>query len=172
MKIPRRTALLGLGSAAALPLTAGAQMTAKAQANANQRPIRIAVMHFVHETVTFLPYDTTTDDFIYEGSPARGEALLASQPLSYIGGFVTVAREFPNVELVGSESPLGSKKGSGSGWIRKEAFDHFLNKMIDDLKSQGHFDGAYLCLHGAMGVRDVAKPEAEIARRVRARRAR
>lgn len=166
MKIPRRTALLGLGSAAAaLPLAAGAQVAPKPAANL--RPIRIAVMHFVHETVTFLPYDTTTDDFIYEGSPARGEALLASQPVSYIGGFVTVAREFPNVELVGIESPLGSKKGSGSGWIQKAAFDHFLNKMIEDLKSQGHFDGAYLCLHGAMGVRDVAKPEAEIARRVR-----
>ncbi|HWM65872.1 MAG TPA: M81 family metallopeptidase [Steroidobacteraceae bacterium] len=167
MKIPRRTALLGLGSTAvALPLAAGAQMAPK-QPAANLRPIRIAVMHFVHETVTFLPYDTTTDDFIYEGSPARGEALLASQPVSYIGGFVTVAREFPNVELVGIESPLGSKKGSGSGWIQKAAFDHFLNKMIEDMKSQGHFDGAYLCLHGAMGVRDVAKPEAEIARRVR-----
>ncbi len=92
MKIPRRTALVGLGAAAALPLAASAQGP-KAQANANQRPIRIAVMHFAHETVTFLPYDTTTDDFIYEGSPARGEALLGSQPTGYIGGFVTVARE-------------------------------------------------------------------------------
>jgi microcystin degradation protein MlrC len=167
MKIPRRKALAALGSSALLPLAAGAQSPPKAQANANARPIRIAVMHFVHETVTFLPYDTTTDDFIYEGSPARGEALLASQPVSYIGGFVTVAREYGNVELVGIESPLGSKKGSGSGWIQKAAFDHFVNKMMDDLKQQGRFDGAYLCLHGAMGVRDVAKPEAEIARRVR-----
>ena len=104
-----------------VPLGAGAQTSSKA--NANVRPIRIAVMHFVHETVTFLPYDTVTDDFIYEGSPARGEALLASQPVSYIGGFVTVAREYGNVELVGIESPLGSKKGSGSGWITKDAFD-------------------------------------------------
>src|ERR1700761_2764898 len=165
MKIPRRKALAALGSSALLPLAAGAQTPPKAQADT--KPIRIAVMHFVHETVTFLPYDTTTDDFIYEGSPARGEALLGSQPVSYIGGFVTVAREYPNVELVGIESPLGSKKGSGSGWITKEAFDHFLNGMIADLKAQGHFDGAYLCLHGAMGVRDVAKPESEIARRVR-----
>jgi microcystin degradation protein MlrC len=167
VKIPRRQALVGLGTAAMLPLTAGAQTSSKATANANVRPIRIAVMHFAHETVTFLPYDTTTDDFIYEGSPARGEALLGSQPTGYIGGFVTVAREYANVELVGIESPLGSKKGSGSGWITKDAFDHFLNKMIEDLKAQGHFDGAYLSLHGAMGVRDVAKPEAEIARRVR-----
>jgi len=80
VKFQRRKALVGPGRAAVLPLAAGAQNT-KAQANANQRPIRIAVMHFAHETVTFLPYDTTTDDFIYEGSPARGEALLGRSPL-------------------------------------------------------------------------------------------
>jgi microcystin degradation protein MlrC len=158
---------LGMGAAAMLPLSAPAQTSPKANANANVRPIRIAVMHFVHETVTFLPYDTVRDDFIYEGSPARGQALLASQPVGYIGGFVQVAGEYANVDLVGIESPLGSKKGSGSGWITKDAFEYFLDKMILDLKAQGRFDGAYLCLHGAMGVRDVAKPESEIARRVR-----
>jgi len=166
VKIPRRQVLAGLGtSAALLPLAAGAQTGSKT--NAATRPIRIAVMHFSHETVTFLPYDTTTEDFIYEGSPARGEALLASSPDGYIGGFVKVAREHANVELVGIESPLGSKKGSGSGWITKQAFDHFADKMMADLKAQGPFDGAYLSLHGAMGVRDVAKPEATLARKVR-----
>lgn len=168
MKISRREVLAGLGlgsAAAALPLAAGAQSAARS--NAATRKIRIACMHFAHETVTFLPYDTTTEDFIYEGSPARGEALLSSSPDGYMGGFVKVAREHANVELVGIESPLGSKKGSGSGWITKEAFDHFTERMIADLKAQGPFDGAYLSLHGAMGVRDVAKPEATLARRVR-----
>ena len=36
-----------------------------------RQPIRIAVLHFSHETVTFLRNDTTIDDFIYPGSPAR-----------------------------------------------------------------------------------------------------
>ena len=40
--------------------------------------------------------------------------------------------------------------------------------MIEGLVAGGRFDGAYLSLHGAMGVRGVARPEAEIARRVRA----
>ena len=62
------------------------------------QPIRIAVLHFQHETVTFLRNDTTTDDFVYPGSPARGETLLASGPKSYMGGFVQVAREFEGVE--------------------------------------------------------------------------
>ena len=39
-----------------------------------RRPIRIAVLYFVHETVTFLRNDTTLDDFVYEGSPAKGES--------------------------------------------------------------------------------------------------
>ena len=45
-----------------------------------RQPIRIAVLHFAHETVTFLKNDTTLDDFIYKGSPAKGEALLAYDP--------------------------------------------------------------------------------------------
>ena len=134
----------------------------------NQKAIRIAVLKFAHETVTFLPSDTTIDDFIYPGSPAKGEALLASEPDSYIGGFVKVAREFDGVELVGIESPLWSKRDTGSGWITTDAFEHFVSRMVEGLAAQGPFDGVYLSLHGAMGVRGVPRPEAEIARRVRA----
>ena len=46
----------------------------------SRKPIRIAVLHFAHETVTFLKNDTTLADFIYPGSPAKGEALLAHDP--------------------------------------------------------------------------------------------
>lgn len=131
------------------------------------QPIRIAVLNFAHETVTFLPNDTTTDDFIYQGSPAKGEALLAWEPSSYMGGFVKVAREHEGVELVGIESPLWPKTGTGSGWITQEAYEHFLGRQIAELKNGGKWDGVYLALHGAMGVRGVPKPEADIARRVR-----
>jgi microcystin degradation protein MlrC len=130
-------------------------------------PIRIAVLNFAHETVTFLPNDTTYQDFIYQGSPARGEALLAWEPRSYMGGFVKVAREHDGVELVGIESPLWPKTGTGSGWITTEAYETFLGRMIEELRAGGHWDGVYLALHGAMGVRGVPKPEADIARRVR-----
>ena len=131
-------------------------------------PIRIAVLNFAHETVTFLPNDTTYNDFIYQGSPARGEALLAWEPRSYMGGFVKVAREHEGVELAGIESPLWPKTGTGSGWITTEAFETFLGRMIEELEAGGRWDGVYLALHGAMGVRGVPRPEAEIARRVRA----
>ena len=129
--------------------------------------MRIAVLYFAHETVTFLPNDTTLADFTYKGSPARGEALLAHDARSYMGGFVKVAREYDDVELVGIESPLWPRTGTGSGWITEEAYETLLGRMIADLKAGGKFDGVYLSLHGAMGVRGVARPEADIARRVR-----
>jgi microcystin degradation protein MlrC len=129
--------------------------------------MRIAVMHFSHETVTFLPNDTTLADFTYPGSPASGEALLAVGADAYMGGFVQVAREYEGVELVGIESPLWPVTGTGSGWVTTEAFETFVGRMIEQLRQTGPFDGAYLCLHGAMGVRGIPRPEAELARRVR-----
>src|SRR6266404_62819 len=130
-------------------------------------PIRIAVLHFSHETVTFLKNDTTLDDFIYPGSPAKGEALLKFDPKYFMGGFVKMAREFDGVELVGIESPLWPKTYMGSGWVTEEAFETFVGRMIAGIKTDGPFDGVYLCLHGAMAVRGVPRPEAELARRVR-----
>ncbi|THD71681.1 MAG: M81 family peptidase [Bradyrhizobium sp.] len=129
--------------------------------------IRIAVLHFSHETVTFLNNDTTLDDFIYPGSPASGEALLKFDPKAYMGGFVKMAREFDGVELVGIESPLWPKTGTGSGWVTGQAYEIFVGKMIAGIKAGKPFDGVYLCVHGAMAVRGIARPEAELARRVR-----
>ena len=117
------------------------------------RPIRIAVLQFSHETVTFLKNDTTLDDFIYPGSPANGEALLKAYPKSYMGGFVKMAREFDGVELVGIESPLWPKTYMGSGWVTQDAYETFVGSMIAELESGPAFDGVYLCLHGAMAVR-------------------
>jgi microcystin degradation protein MlrC len=62
---------------------------------------------------------------------------------------------------------LWPKTGTGSGWITQEAYEHFLSRQIAELKAGGKWDGVYLALHGAMGVRGVPRPEADIARRVR-----
>lgn len=130
--------------------------------------ICIAVLHFAHETVTFLKSDTTVEDFVYKGSPAKGEELLAWEPKGSMGGFVKVAREYDGVELVGIESPYWPKTGTGSGWITEDAFERFVSRMIAELQTAAPVDGVYLCIHGAMGVRGVPRPEAELARRVRA----
>lgn len=144
-------------------------MTARAgpETDRPMKKIRIAVLHFAHETVTFLPNDTELSDFIYEGSPCRDDALLNHDPGGYIGGFATCAREHPWVELVGIESPLFPKTGIGSGWVTREAYEHFVARMLRDLQARGPFDGVYMALHGAMAVRGIARPEAELAARVR-----
>ncbi|MFT4047360.1 MAG: M81 family metallopeptidase [Solimonas sp.] len=170
MKITRRDMLAASAMAglAAAPIPAALAAPERRSGGGNPtKPVRIAVMQFMHENVTFLPFDTVLDDFIYEGSPARGEALLGSDPKGYIGGFVKVAREHANVEVLGMESPLFPKRGSGTGWVTKDAFETLLDKMIADMKAQGPFDGAYLALHGAMSVRGVDRAESVIARRVR-----
>ena len=130
--------------------------------------MRIAVLHFSHETVTFLPNDTTLDDFLYPGSPASGEALLRIEPKGYMGGFVQVAREYEGVELIGITSPLWPRTGTGSGWVTTEAYEHLVGIMLAELRALPALDGVYLALHGAMAVRGVPRPEAELARRVRA----
>ena len=86
----------------------------------------------------------------------------------YVEGFVNMANEYKNVELVGLTAPGRSKGGSSKSWITKEAFDKYTGLMADDLKKLDKVDGVYLSLHGAMGVTDVSRPEAEIVRRMRA----
>jgi microcystin degradation protein MlrC len=133
----------------------------------NNASMRIGVLHFSHETVTFLKNDTTLEDFVYPGSPAKGEALLQFDPKSYMGGFVKMAREFDRVELVGIESPLWPKTSIGSGWVTHDAYETFVGRMTAEINASEPFKGIYLCLHGAMAVRGVPRPEAELARRVR-----
>src|SRR5215472_14739389 len=96
----------------------------------SSRPIRIAVLHFAHDTVTLLKNDTTVEDFTYPGSPASGEEMLGWDRRSYMGGFVKMAREFDGVELVGIESPYWPRTGTGSGWLTTEAFETFAGRML------------------------------------------
>jgi len=129
-------------------------------------PPRIAVMQLRHETVTFLANETTREDFVSPGAPAKGEALLKTGSKGEMGGFVKVAREY-GADLTGIESPGMPETGTGSGWVTRDAYEHFVGRMLAELKEHGPFDGVYLCLHGAMAVRGVPRPEAELARRVR-----
>ena len=129
-------------------------------------PLRIAVAKFSHETCTFCPGgDTEIDDWLKYSEPLSGEELLRSG--SYIRGFTKRARELGNVELVPLTSPISVFGGSSRSWHTKATFDHFLDQMIAELENAMPVDAVYLALHGAMAVRDVPRPEAEIARRFR-----
>ena len=128
--------------------------------------LRFAVARFQHETCTFCPGgDTEVEDWLQYSEPLSGEDLLSSG--SYVTGFATRAREFGDVDLVPLTSPVGVFGGSSRSWNTRETFDHFLDAMIAELREEMPVDGVYLALHGAMAVRDVPRPEAEIARRFR-----
>ena len=130
------------------------------------RTQRIAVARFQHETCTFCPGgDTDIERWTRYSEPFGGERLLAAD--GYIRGFVKVAREHHGIELVGLQSPAGVYGGSSASWNTEEAFEHFLGLILSDLERSMPVDGVYLALHGAMAVRNVPRPEAEIARRIR-----
>ena len=129
-----------------------------------EKPIRIAVARFSHETCTFCPNPTTIEDWEYYGPPTRD---IISTDSDYIGGFKTMCEDLGGVELVGILSPRGARGGSSGSWITREAFEKYATGICSDLKELGPFDAVFLSLHGAMAVTEIPKPEAELVRRVR-----
>jgi microcystin degradation protein MlrC len=131
--------------------------------------MRIAVASFSHETCTFCPTPTTIEDFEWGGVP-RGQAVLdESRGVStYINGFIKVAEQEPDVELVGILDASRSRGGSSGSWLTQDCFDMYSHGIAEGAQAADDIDGVLLALHGAMAVTGVLKPEAEIVRRVRA----
>jgi microcystin degradation protein MlrC len=128
--------------------------------------LRFAVMTFAHETCTFCPGgDSDIERWTKTREPYVGDEVLSAG--TYMKGFVAAAREYKDIELIGLESPAGVFGGSSASWSTEEAFNHFMDRMLDDLRESMPVDGVYLALHGAMAVRNIPRPEAEIARRFR-----
>lgn len=131
-----------------------------------QKPYKVAVAQFMHETCTFCPGDEPgIEDWTYNGEPVKGDDLLNKG--SFMRGFVHQSKEFNDLELIGLTSPRGVFGGSSRTWNQEVAFNHFVDLMIEDLKEALPVDGVYLSLHGAMAVQNIPRPEAEIARRFR-----
>ena len=133
---------------------------------AAEPPLRLAIAGFSHETCTFCPGgDSDVDRWTRLRPPYQGDEIFTAD--AYVRGFVARAREYGGVELIGLESPADVYGGSSASWSTRDAFEHFLGRILEDLRRNLPVDGVYLALHGAMAVRDVPRPEAEIARRVR-----
>jgi microcystin degradation protein MlrC len=127
---------------------------------------RVAVIQYQHETCTFCPGgDTEIEDWTRNKPFLTGEEVLESW--GYIKGFVHSMNQRGDVEMIGINSPDQVFGGSSRSWNSKESFEHFMKIIIEDLENKLPVDGVYLALHGAMAVRDVPRPEAEIAKRIR-----
>ncbi len=130
------------------------------------KPLKIAVLRFQHETCTFCPGgDVAIEDWTRTRAPDQGAAVL--QAGGYVKGFSAAMSEYSGVELIGLTSPEGVFGGSSRSWSTQDTFEHFMGLMLTDLKANLPVDGVYLALHGAMAVRGIPRPEAEIAKRVR-----
>jgi len=132
-----------------------------------EKTYKVAVLKYMQETCTFCPGgDTQIADRSRRVPFVAGEDLIKSG--GFVGGFVHAAAQFDDMKVVGLDSPDDVFGGSSRSWESKESFEHFMKIILDDLRSQMPVQGVYLSLHGAMAVRDVPRPEAEIAKRVRA----
>ncbi|NNE67029.1 MAG: hypothetical protein HKN33_10735 [Pyrinomonadaceae bacterium] len=143
------------------------QVPLLAQKTAAVKKYRVAVVKYQHETCTFCPGgDTELGDWTRLRPILEGDQVLTSG--SFIRGFVKQGREYPDIEMVGISSPNSVFGGSSRSWNSKASFEFFMNRIVKELKTKAPVDGVYLALHGALAVREVPRPEAEIAKRVRA----
>ncbi|CAN5227733.1 M81 family metallopeptidase [soil metagenome] len=133
---------------------------------ADKEEYKVAVMRFSHETCTFCPgEDPGIEDWIHRGEPATGDEVFGIS--GYMRGFVEQSEELGDINLMGLSTPRGVFGGTSRSWNQEEAFDYFVGLMLENLKEAMPVDGVYLSLHGAMAVRNIDRPEAEIARRFR-----
>lgn len=128
--------------------------------------MRIAVASFSNETCTFCPEPTKIVHL--EPNVLRGQEMFdkARGIPNYINGYLKVADNDSEVEMI----PIlgaGRTKGGFRSWFQTEAFEKYTNEIVAGIKNAGKLDGVLLALHGAMAVTGVPKPEAELTRRIR-----
>lgn len=130
---------------------------------AKRAALRIALAHFRHEATTFLAEKAGLESFAPHSY--RGDALLDA--CEEIAGFVKLASEHSDVQLIPLESFGEVIGGSSVGWITREAYEHYVGIILRDLRAAMPVDAVYLALHGAAAVENLAGAEVELARRIR-----
>jgi len=124
---------------------------------------RVAVGGFALESVSFLPQETSLEDF--EREARRGAALsegLAGSA-SVAGGFLEV------LGAAGAEVlPLVYTDCSAAGHASDAAFEHYREELLAGLQAAGPLDGVLLFLHGAMTTPSRSDPEGDLLQDLRA----
>src|SRR5690606_12926444 len=106
---------------------------------------RIALAGIYHESNTFLPNKTTWKDF-EQGHLFRGEGIRTEYGDAFheIGGILEVF-EGAEVEIV----PLYFAEATPAGTITSDTYERLVTELCATLESEGPWDGAMLCAHGA-----------------------
>ena len=131
---------------------------------------KIAFARIAQETNALSPVDTTLADF--EGSHyVAGDALLQAVTdgpevpgffrRAELGGFARACRG------VAEPVPVFSAWAPSGGPLSKDCFETLEARLVEGLRAAGPVDAFYFCLHGAMGARGIADPEARLLRAAR-----
>ncbi|MER8556857.1 M81 family metallopeptidase [Mesorhizobium sp. M1217] len=130
--------------------------------SSSTRP-RIAVAGFLDESVTFINNQTPLERFkLVESS---GAALVENYrgTNTGIGGILDVC-ERERAEII----PLFFSNGGAAGLTSDEAYEHYVERLIEGLRSAGKLNGVLLDLHGAMATPKRLDADRETLERVRA----
>lgn len=141
---------------------------APASSAAEEKKIRIGVASINVETCTFCPVVTGIEQFEHYGAPFVGEDVLSDRGSDDgTKGFLHEAKEYKYVIVEGVYYPRNPAGGSAGSWVTKEAFDKYVGEMAKRFGEIEGLDGIFLPLHGALAVQGIARPEAELVRRIR-----
>ncbi|QRM32921.1 M81 family metallopeptidase [Microvirga sp. VF16] len=124
---------------------------------------RVAIAGFQQESVTFIDGQTTLEDFrlVETSGPALLEGFRETDTV--LGGIIRVC-EREDADII----PLFYTSGGAAGPTSDEAYNHYVNRLIDGLRSAGPLDGVVLDLHGAMVTPTRLDADRETLERVRA----
>lgn len=124
--------------------------------------MRIAIAGILHETSTFVDWQTTLHEFQYDRGIARGREILDQYRATNVctGGFIEVL-EANGVEI----APLLRASAFPGGLVNADDFASLLSEMIgrlEEAERSGPVDGVLLDLHGAMVVDGIDDGDGEV----------
>jgi microcystin degradation protein MlrC len=129
---------------------------------------RIGVAGFMHETNTFAPTRTGWAQFaeaVDRPALQRGNEMLPT----FAGMNVSAGGAIAEFQAGGhAVAPLCWASATPAGYVTADAYERFLNILLESIGNAGPLDGLYLNLHGAMVAEHFEDGEGELLARVRA----
>ncbi|MET4328685.1 microcystin degradation protein MlrC [Bradyrhizobium sp. i1.15.2] len=124
---------------------------------------RIAVAGFIQESVTFIDKQMPLEEFrlVETSGPDLLDKYRGTN--TGVGGMIDVC-ERECAEIV----PLFCTSGGAAGPTSDEAYEHYVERLVEGLRSAGKLDAVLLDLHGAMATPTRLDADRETLERVRA----
>ncbi|ALR78042.1 M81 family metallopeptidase [[Enterobacter] lignolyticus] len=127
--------------------------------------MKILITEFRQESNSFNPTNSTLAFWRqtgeYEGDEVRQQ--FAGQPCA-VGGFLQVLAESEHQPEVVCGTVMACQSG---GIAEQSVMDHYMSKLIAQIKDNLPLDGVFISYHGALVTTEYDDPEGEITRRVR-----